>query len=82
MTNTQHYITRLEATLGTAEFSAVYQEVCGLNRESIIEIASSFVAKTAKSATRRDTLERIITRHINVVDSQKKREYLSSRKGA
>jgi hypothetical protein len=76
----EYYLNRLETTLGKADFDVVFSELCGdkrMKREDINAVASRFVSRTAKSATRQDSLERIMRRHENILDSKQKDAVLS-----
>ena len=63
----QQLVQRLEAALGTGDFASVFAEVANLDREEVNEIASRFVSRTPKSATKKSSLERIQGRHDNLV---------------
>ncbi len=71
-----NYLGRLEATLGTAAFDAVFDDMkMKLTRTDINAVASQFMSKTAKSAPKRESLQRIYSRHKSMIDSANKREW-------
>lgn len=82
MTNITIILAKLEETLGTAEFDATFAIVKTMKAAEVAAIASKFVSKTAKSAPRRDSLQRIYARHISLVDSANKREWQRGKSAA
>jgi len=77
-----HHLARLEATLGTPAFDAAFADLKadpGMKASDVAAVASTFVAHTAKSAPRNQSLQRIRARHDNVLDSRNKDAVLSRR---
>lgn len=73
-----YYVDCLEMTLGKATFDIAFNEMIGdkrMKREEINAVASRFVSHTAKSASRQDSLQRIMNRHKSLIDSANKREW-------
>lgn len=70
--NIDKHVRNLEQTLGTPAFEAAYAVVARLTREEVNKIASLFVARTAKSASKNDSLRRIHARHADLVDLARK----------
>jgi hypothetical protein len=71
------WVKRLEATLGTSQFNADFEEMrVKLNRAEIAEIASRFVAAGSKSLSKRENLQRVYDRHHNLATSAQKRANL------
>ena len=69
------HVANLEAALGSDRFDAEFEKIKTLSAEDVASIASLFVSRTAKSAPKRESLRRIYSRHLSLVDSANKREW-------
>ncbi len=76
------YIRELEEALGTDGFAAVYVKVAQLSREQVNEIASGFVSRTPKSATKSKSLGRIQQRHNDIVNMERKNAWQRGKSAA
>lgn len=75
------YAARLEAALGKPEFDTVYAEMAAdrqMTRERVSRVASLFVSQTARGAKKSDSLQRIRSRHDNLVDARAKDAVLTA----
>lgn len=82
MSNISMHLANLNRTFGTPAFDAAFAALKNdrtMRAEEVAVVASSFVSKTAKSAPRRRSLERILARHENRLDSIGKDAVLSHR---
>lgn len=73
--DTAAHVHELEAALGTEAWSGVFAKVAALPREQVNAIASRFVARTAASATKANSLQRIAARHNAIVSLARKNEW-------
>ncbi len=69
------YVAELEAALGGPAWDEAFAKVAALPREQVNEIASLFVARTAASATKASSLQRIAARHNDIVNLARKNEW-------
>ncbi len=75
-------LAKLEETLGTPEFDAAFQVLKTMKATEVAVIASQFISKTAKSAPKSESLQRIYSRHISLVDSANKRAWQRGKSAA
>ncbi len=81
----QLYVGKLEETLGKYEFDKVFAQLESdkrVKKNDMVQIASNFVSRTAKSTSRKECLRRIYARHASLIDSRHKREWQKGKSAA
>ncbi len=77
-----YHLSRLEATLGTPAFDAAFAALKAdrsMKAPDVAAVASAFVALTATSAPKNQSLDRIRRRNDNLLDARQKDAVLSHR---
>ena len=80
--STESHVAKLEANVGKDGWREAFAEVAALPREQINEIATHFVSRTAKSAPKRESLQRIQARHDDTVNLARKIEWQRGKSAA